>query len=108
MRLRFQEAPASTKAIPWQNKRDKLPPDDTTKSLTAVFSIAGRTAEQGFYEFSQDDPGFLPIHGTFNVIVEARLAHRKTFQTLVSFELDTKRVSGQANYLAYSNDPVFD
>jgi hypothetical protein len=107
MRLRFLEAPDAP-AVPWQNKRDKLPPDNSAKSLAAGFAVAGRTAEQGYFEFSQDNPKFLPPPGTVRVVAEALLGHRKSFQRLAEFTLNMEKSSNQAPYLAYGNDPMYD
>ncbi len=108
MRLRFVDAPVGAGAVPWQNTREKLPPDPSTKSLAAVFAVAGRTAEQRYVEFSRDDLGFSPPHVRVPVVVEARLAHKQDFQPLIQFTLDVERIAGQAQYRSYSNDPVYD
>lgn len=107
MRLRFSESP-NTNAMAWQNKRSALPGVSSDRTPVAPFAIVGRAVEQGNYEFSQDDPPYRPTGDRTRVIVEAKLAHKKTFQAIIDFDLNIKRARGRGDYIAYGNDEIYD
>jgi hypothetical protein len=107
LRLRFVEASADARPVPWQNTRDKLPPDQTEKSLAASFAVPGRTACQLFLEFSQDDPDYVPPAATVSVRLEARLGHSKKWKTLMIFPMRLDQVKDPKAYLAWGNDETY-
>lgn len=106
LQMRFPDVPTSILPLPWRTTRTqiKLSPDDDPQ-LPAVFTVAGRTAERHFIEFGGPFPGFQLEAKDYKVTIDARLGHKRDWQTAVTLTLRAGHISFPERYIAYSNSP---
>lgn len=89
--------------LAWVTTRSQLKPaSNDNHQFAAVFHVPGRTAQQVFAEFGESGPVEAK---DFEVCVEAKLGHRKTWVPVVSFTLRAGQAGGDRPYITYSNDP---
>ncbi|MEU5321899.1 hypothetical protein AB0G67_34870 [Streptomyces sp. NPDC021056] len=106
LRLRFPDEPAALLPLPWRTSREKLmPKPDDGHALPAVFTVAGREAEQVFIEFGAPFPGFVPEARDYQVRIEAWLGHRQRWHPVLTFTWRAARMSTPGRYITYSNSP---
>ncbi|MEU1360114.1 hypothetical protein ABZ356_09760 [Micromonospora zamorensis] len=91
----------------WRGTRSEVQPREGHRPLPAAFPIAGRTALTVFIEFGReresDGPALDWLGGPCIATVEVKMAHRKRWVDLSTFDLHTERVD-VPNYIAWPND----
>lgn len=94
----------------WRGTRPEVQPREGNRPLPAAFPVAGRTAVAAFIEFGReresDGPPLDWIGGPCTAIIEVKMAHRKRWADLSTFELHTERID-VPNYIAWPNDPAW-
>jgi hypothetical protein len=107
LRIRFSTEPSPVgTSVPWVATRSQIKPDNEDgHAFPAVFSVAGRTAQQIFAEFGTPSLGFILETRDYPVQVEAKLGHIKDWQFLVGFTLRAWRISHPTSYITYENAP---
>jgi hypothetical protein len=103
MRLTFPEESRWKAPLPWTTTRSQLPPSSDGWTFPAVFSIAGRTAQQMFIEFGGLFPIVAPLARDYRIRIEVKVVHRKRWIQLVTFTLRAAHVTDPERYIAYSN-----
>jgi hypothetical protein len=103
MRLTFPEESRWKAPLPWTTTRSQLPPSSDGWTFPAVFSIAGRTAQQMFIEFGGLFPIVAPLARDYRIRIEVKVVHRKRWIQLVTFTLRAWHVTDPERYIAYSN-----
>ena len=80
---------------------------ESEQRLPAPFSIKGLSAVECFVELGTGNPPLLLEHGPYTVTIEAKLAHRPSWRSLVSFPLHTEltNAEGRSRYRTWTNDP---
>jgi hypothetical protein len=98
LRLRL----ASGAELTWITTRSQLKPtSDDNPQFASVFHVPGRTAQQIFVEFGQEDA--LEVRD-YDVQIEVKVGHKNKWTSLVAFTLYTEQANEPA-YITYSNDP---
>ena len=106
LRLCFPDVPNSTLPIPWKTSRSELKPSSLDgHKFPAVFALPGRSAAQYFIEFGAPFPGFELERLNYNVRIEAKVAHKEGWQTLLGFTLRAGNIISPTSYITYSNAP---
>jgi hypothetical protein len=107
LRIRFSTEPAPIgTTLPWVATRSQIKPDsDDGHAFPAVFSVAGRTAQQIFVEFGASSFGFVLGADDYPVQIEAKLGHSKDWQFLVGFVFRAWHISDPTSYITYENTP---
>lgn len=103
MRLTFPEESHWKAPLPWTTTRSQLPPSSDGWTFPAVFSIAGRTAQQMFIEFGGPFPIVTPLARDYRIRIEVKVVHRKRWIQLVTFTLRAAHVTDPERYITYSN-----
>jgi hypothetical protein len=103
MRLSFPEESRWKAPLPWTTTRSQLSPSSDGWTFPAVFSIAGRAAQQMFIEFGGPFPIVTPLARDYRIRIEVKVVHRKRWIQLVTFTLRAAHVTEPERYIAYSN-----
>lgn len=92
----------------WRGTRTEVQPREGIRPLPATFPVPGRTALTTFIEFGRERESSEPpldwLGGPCAATVEVKMAHRKGWVDLLTFELHTERVD-VSNYISWPNDP---
>ncbi len=106
LRLSFPKETVTLPTFTWRTTRSKmLPSPDDQLALPAVFSVAGRSAQQIFIEFGGAFPGVAPEPRCYIINVEFKLGHRRKWRRVTSFGLHAENIGTPGSYIMYSNDP---
>lgn len=106
LRLRFPEEPDSTQPLPWVASLSQIKPEKgEARDFPAVLSISGRAASQMFVEFGAPSLGFTLEARGYPVQVDAKLGHKKEWQSLLTFTLQAGQITCPDQYLTYENTP---
>jgi hypothetical protein len=106
LRLTFPEESGWTFPLPWCATRSQIKPaPDDGHAFPAVFSIAGRTAEQLFIEFGVSFSNITPLARDYQVRIEGKVGHRRKWRQLITFTLRGAHITDPGNYITYSNSP---
>lgn len=96
-------------SMSWRAIQPELQPArvDGGRKMPSPFPVDGRRAVERFIEFGKRAPNVLPLNGPYTANVDIKLAHRRTWRPLLTFDLHTELVeqSGQAQWLVRTNDP---
>ena len=99
MRLTFPEESRWKAPLPWTTTRSQLPPSSDGWTFPAVFSIAGRTAQQMFIEFGGPFSIVTPLARGCRIRIEMKVAYRKRWIQLVTFTLRAAHVTDPERYI---------
>ncbi|WP_432831173.1 hypothetical protein [Dactylosporangium sp. CA-092794] len=95
--------------VSWYSIQPRLEPAASGggRALPSPIALNGRQAVERFIEFGRTNAPTDLAGGPYDVTVEVRLAHKRTWRPLVSFALHTELVNGEARnrYLQHTNDP---
>jgi hypothetical protein len=106
LRMRFPKE-TGVSVFGWRTMRSEIEPHAGEETyLPAGFSVPGRTAEQVFVELDGRFPNAAPEPRIYAAAIEAKLGHRKRWQSLVSFNLHIDHLTEPSKYVAYSNVPA--
>jgi len=81
------------------------PESDDGHAFPAVFSVAGRTADQTFQEFGAPSLGFILGARDYPVALEAKLGHKRDWRTVLRFTWHAGRIVHPGNFITYENTP---
>jgi len=104
LRLSFPEQSDSANLLYWITSRVQIKPSNPEDyAFPAVFSVAGRSAQQFFVEFGEDSLGFALDARPYSVRVEAKLGHKKKWWTLLDFTVQAAQIVAPGKYITYEN-----
>lgn len=96
----------SAQLLSWVASRSQLKPEqDDGHAFPAVFSVAGRTAQQVFVEFGEASLGFTLESRPYSVRVEVKLGHKCKWRKFLDFTLQAGQITEPGQFITYENTP---